>query len=122
MPPNPFPIELTTRLSVMHVQIKDQVTNLSLSAAVNRNNELHRNVEVELIILQVEHHQQVEKMKKKLLDKKLELYVKEKISEDIALAQYGKYIIEVNARYHSYGQPKRYQVDFDEDGVSIAQE
>ncbi|BBH24443.1 hypothetical protein Back11_57880 [Paenibacillus baekrokdamisoli] len=122
MPPDPFPVELSSRLSILDINANEQDTTLKLSITVNRNYEYHSNVKVDFIVLETNVSTQMEITKKKLFDNEIELYVKKTITEETHLTRYGKYIIKIEANYSSHGQNKRYLVDFDKDGVSILQE
>lgn len=97
MPPDPFPIELSTHLSIYSVDVRNKEASLKLIMTVNRNTELHRNVELQYKIYSLQDGKQTEKLNKTILDKEIDLYVKEEIIEDIYLTDIGKCKIEIDA-------------------------
>lgn len=119
MPPDPFPIELSTHLSIYSVDVRNKEASLKLIMTVNRNTELHRNVELQYKIYSLQDGKQTEKLNKTILDKEIDLYVKEEIIEDIYLTDIGKYKIDIDARYESWGQNKFFTLSFDKHGINV---
>lgn len=119
MPPDPFPIELSTQLSIYSVDVRTKEASIKLIMTVNRNTELHRNVELQYKIYSLHDGKQTEKLNKTILDEEIDLYVKEEIIEDIYLTDHGKYKIEIDARYESWGQNKFFTLSFDKQGINV---
>lgn len=120
--PDPFPVELSSRLSVFDVNVKEQSTSLKLLMTVNRNYEYHDNLKLHYIVFKTIGNTQEELIHKKLLDKEIDLYVKKSITDEIKLKEFSKYLIRIESSYNSYAQSESYLVDFDKNGVSILQQ
>ena len=108
MPPDPFPIELSTVLSVYSVDVENKEALIKLIMTVNRNTELHRNVKLQYKIYSLHDGKQTEKLTKTILDEEIDLYVKKEMIEDIYLTDLGKYKFEIDARSWSWGQNKSF--------------
>lgn len=115
--PDPFPIELSSRLSVYEVNVEEPSAALKLLTTVNRNYENYDKVKINYTV--TNNHTQQELINKKLLDNKIDLYVKKSITDEINFREFSRYLIKIEASYSSYGQSESYFVDFDENGVSI---
>ncbi|MFC6333134.1 hypothetical protein ACFP56_10905 [Paenibacillus septentrionalis] len=119
--PDPFPVELSSRLSVFDVNVKEQSTTLKLLMTVSRNYEYHDNLKLNYTVFKTIDNTQEELINKKLLDNAVDLYVKKSITDEIKLIEFSKYLIRIESSYNSYGQSVSYLVDFDKNGVSILQ-
>lgn len=117
VPPDPFPVELQTRAAVFEVDTSGQTAALKLQAWVKRNTDLHAQVQVYYTLSGDSAPSNDQQLT--LFDGSTEVYVPQILIADIVLTAYGKYQLLVEANYDSWGQQRRYEIEFDKNGVSV---
>lgn len=117
-PPDPFPIELSSRLAVMGVHVEDAKATLHLAMFVRRQADYRDSVKLHMVMWDTTGNKREEKVNKRALDQTIERYVKQEVTDNLTLDHYGTYELQIEASYNGYGQSERYRLVFDEKGVS----
>lgn len=90
IPPDPFPILLTTHLSTFEVHMTRNLATLKLQSIIQINTPMKENTVLTYQIFNITGTKQEQLQTKVLLNTSLELYVKKQLVEDISLSQYGE--------------------------------
>lgn len=122
LPPDPFPVQLTTYLSTFTVDMKQENAQLILQSIIQRNTTMRENIVLSYVQSQLVDEQQQEQQVKVLFDEEMELYVKKNVKESITFTEFGQYRIVISAEFGGWGQSDTYWIVFDEHGVRVTLE
>lgn len=109
-PPDPFPVEWHAGIHHLnHVGTSGEVV---LGITVWTTVEYDSPVTVKYTLYKIEYDRQDEVDHKEILNKHLQLNMKEEIDSAILIEDHGRYRILVKAEYNGYGQQSQFFVNF----------